>query len=118
LGNYEPLLQHIIEGLQEKKGREIINIDLSKLDYTPCYNFIICHGDSGSQVKALAESVEEKVNTALHLKLGHREGHENARWILLDYGSVVVHIFQREDREYYRLEDLWGDADITLIKED
>ena len=118
LGKQEQLLQYIIEGLQEKKGKEIINIDLRKLDYAPCDNFIICHGDSVTQVKALAESVEEKVSTADQGQLNHREGLENARWILLDYGSVVVHIFQREDREYYKLEDLWGDADIALIKEE
>lgn len=118
LGNYELFLQQIIEGLQEKKGRNIINIDLAKLDYAPCDNFIICHGDSGTQVKALAESVEEKAGAFSDEKLGHREGLENAKWILLDYGSVVVHIFQREDREYYKLEELWGDAEIRLIKEE
>jgi ribosome-associated protein len=118
LGNYEQFLYLIVEGLQEKKGKEIINIDLRKLDYAPCDNFIICHGDSVTQVKALAESVEDKVSSTDQGQLDHREGIENARWILLDYGSVVVHIFQHEDREYYKLEDLWGDADITLIKEE
>jgi len=118
LGNYEALLHHIISGILEKKGKEIINIDLRKLAYAACDNFIICHGDSGSQVKALADSVEDKVATMEGVKLGHREGSENARWILLDYGSIVVHIFRKEDREYYKLEDLWGDADIAFIKED
>jgi ribosome-associated protein len=118
LGNYDQFLLLIIEGLQEKKGKEIINIDLRKLDYAPCDNFIICHGESVTQVKALAESVEEKASTAVEFQLNHREGLENARWVLLDYGNVVVHIFQRENREYYKLEDLWGDADITLIKEE
>ena len=118
LGNQEEFLQLIIEGLLEKKGKEIINIDLRKLEYAPCDNFIICHGESGTHVKALAESVEDKMETVAQIRLGHREGLENARWILLDYGSVVVHIFQHEDREYYKLEDLWGDADVTLIKED
>ena len=117
LGNYEQLLQHIFEGLLEKKGKEIINIDLRKLEFAPCDNFVICHGDSISQVRALAESVEEKISNA-EMRLGHREGLENAKWILLDYGSVVVHIFQREDREYYKLEDLWGDAEIRRIKEE
>ena len=118
MGNYEALLHQIISGILEKKGKEIINIDLRKLEYAACDNFIICHGDSGSQVKALADSVEGKVATVEGVKLGHREGSENARWILLDYGSIVVHIFRKEDREYYKLEDLWGDADIALIKED
>jgi ribosome-associated protein len=118
LGNYEQFLHLIIEGLQEKKGKEIINIDLRKLDYAPCDNFIICHGDSVTQVKALAESVEEKVRFTDEGQLNHKEGLAYARWILLDYGSVVVHIFQHEDREYYKLEDLWGDADIILIREE
>jgi ribosome-associated protein len=118
LGNYEQFLQLIIEGLLEKKGKEIINIDLRKLDFAPCDNFIICHGDSLTQVRALAESVEDKISTGVQVDLNHREGLDNAKWILLDYGNVVIHIFQREDREYYKLEDLWGDADITLIRED
>jgi ribosome-associated protein len=118
LGNYKDLLQIIVEGLLEKKGKEIINIDLRKLDYAPSDNFIICHGDSGTQVKALAESVEDKVEKAAQLRLGHREGLDNAKWILLDYGHVIVHIFQHEARSYYKLEELWGDADIIPIEED
>jgi ribosome-associated protein len=88
------------------------------LDYAACDNFVICHGDSGSQVRALADSVEDKVALLEGIKLGHREGTENAKWILLDYGNIVVHIFQKEDRDYYKLEDLWGDADIALIKDE
>jgi ribosome-associated protein len=118
LGNYEPLLQNIIQGLQEKKAKEIINIDLKKLDYAPCDCFVICHGDSGTQTRALAESVEDKVVKGLQKRPGHREGLEHAQWILLDYVNIVVHIFQRETREYYKLEDLWGDADISLVRED
>jgi ribosome-associated protein len=118
LGNNEQLLQYIIEGLQEKKAKKIINIDLRKLGFAPCDNFIICHGDSGTQVKALSDSVEEKVDNTLQVTINHREGLQNATWILLDYGNVVVHIFQQETREYYNLEDLWGDADFTFIKED
>jgi ribosome-associated protein len=118
LGNNDQLLKYIVEGIQEKKGKEVVNIDLVRLDYAACDNFIICHGDSGTQVKALAESVEEKLEIILKIRVTHREGLENARWILLDYGCTVVHIFLKEAREYYKLEDLWGDADITLIHED
>jgi len=118
LGNYEELLRIIIVGLLGKKGKEIINIDLRRLDYAPSDNFIVCHGDSGTQVKALAESVEEQVEKTVQIKLGHREGLDNAKWILLDYGSVVVHIFQQEARAYYKLEELWGDADIIPIREE
>jgi len=117
LGNYELLLQYIIEGLQEKKGKEIINIDLRKLGYAACDNFIICHGESVTQVKALAESVEDKVEEKASIRVRHREGLENASWILLDYGDIVVHVFMKEARDYYKLEDLWGDADITMVDE-
>jgi len=117
LGNFELLLPYIIEGLLEKKGKEIVNIDLRKLAYAACDNFIICHGESGTQVKALAGSVEDKVEEKLAIKIRHREGLENASWILLDYGDIVVHIFLKEARDYYKLEDLWGDADITMINE-
>jgi ribosome-associated protein len=118
LGNYEQLLKYIIEGIQEKKGKEIVNIDLRKLDYAACDNFIICHGESGTQVKALAGSVEDKVEEKLTLRVKHREGQENASWILLDYGDIVIHIFLKETRDYYKLEDLWGDADIIMVNED
>jgi ribosome-associated protein len=118
LGNSNQLVNLIIEGLLEKKGREIVNIDLGKLDYAACDNFIICHGDSVTQVRALADSVEEKLEKNLHTSVSHREGLENARWILLDYGTAVVHIFLKEARDYYQLEDLWGDAEINMIHEE
>ena len=82
-----------------------------------CDNFIVCHGDSTTQVSAIAESVEDKVKELTGIRITHREGIENAQWILLDYGSVVVHVFVKEARDYYKLEDLWGDADITIIKD-
>jgi ribosome-associated protein len=118
LGNYELLLKLIIEGLLEKKAKEIVNIDLRKLEYAACDNFIVCHGDSGTQVKALAGSVEDKVEESLRISVKHREGLENASWILLDYGEIVIHIFVKKARDYYKLEDLWGDADITLVKDE
>jgi len=111
------LIDLIIESLLEKKGREVLNLDLARLDYAACDNFIICHGDSVTQVRALADAVEEKVDEELKLRVNHREGIENARWILLDYGNAVVHIFLKEARDYYRLEDLWGDAEITMIQD-
>lgn len=118
MGNNNELLHCIIEAILDKKGKEIVNIDLMRLDYAMCDNFVICHGDSTTQVSAIAESVEEKVKETLGIRVTHREGTENARWVLLDYGSVVIHIFVKEAREYYKLEDLWGDADITIIKDE
>jgi ribosome-associated protein len=118
LAKKDQLLELIIESLLEKKGKEVINIDLGRLDYAACDNFIICHGDSVTQVRALADSVEEKLETGMNLRVNHREGIENAQWILLDYGNAVVHIFLKEARDYYKLEDLWGDAEITMIHEE
>jgi ribosome-associated protein len=118
LRNSDQLIKYIIEGIQEKKGKEVVNIDLQRLDYTACDHFIICHGDSATQVKALADAVEDKVEDKLKRRVNHREGVEHASWILLDYGNIVVHIFLKEAREYYKLEDLWGDADITMIHDD
>ncbi|MFO7371321.1 MAG: ribosome silencing factor [Bacteroidales bacterium] len=118
MGNDDQLLAFIIEGLLEKKGKEVVNVDLRKLDYAACDYFIICHGDSATQVRALADSVEDKVEEKLKIKVSHKEGLENALWILLDYGNMVVHVFQKEAREYYRLGDLWGDADMTMIRDE
>ncbi|MBN1142867.1 MAG: ribosome silencing factor [Bacteroidales bacterium] len=118
MGNYDQLLASINEGLLEKKGKEVVNVDLRKLDYAACDCFIICHGDSATQVRSLADSVVDNVEEKLKIKVSHREGLENAQWILLDYGSMVVHIFQKEAREYYRLEELWGDADMTMIRDE
>jgi ribosome-associated protein len=111
------LLLNIIEGILEKKGREIIDIDLSKINSAICDHFIICHADSNTQVTAIADAIERRVRENLKQKVGHREGLENALWILLDYHDIVVHVFQREVRNYYQLEELWGDAKILKIEE-
>lgn len=118
MGNISELLKLIFEGILEKKGKEVVNIDLGRLEYASCDNFIICHGDSVTHVRALADSVEEKLEDKINLKVTHREGVENAQWILLDYGTAVVHIFLKESRDYYKLEDLWGDAEITMIQDE
>jgi ribosome-associated protein len=78
---------------------------------------VICHADSNTQVTAIADSIEKRVRDNLKQKVGHREGLENAMWVLLDYNDIVVHIFQREVRNYYRLEELWGDARISKVEE-
>lgn len=118
MGKRDQLLQNIFEGLFERKANDVVHIDLGSLDYAPCSNFVICHGDSVTQVRALADSVENKLEALLNIRVTHREGIENASWVLLDYGDAVVHIFLKEARDYYRLEDLWGDAQITIIKDE
>jgi len=106
----EQLVRAIVKGIEEKKGEEIVGLDFSKVDNAVCEYFIICHGNSKIHVNAVAESVEETVKKDVNDVALHREGYENAQWILLDYVNVVVHIFQNEYRAFYDLENLWGDA--------
>jgi ribosome-associated protein len=117
LANNNLLLENIIEGILQKKGLEIVDIDLTKINSTLCDHFVVCHAESSTQVGAIADSVEKQVKENLKIRVGHREGMENATWILLDFHDVVVHIFQKETREYYKLEELWGDASLSRIEE-
>ncbi|NOX45464.1 MAG: ribosome silencing factor [Chlorobi bacterium] len=102
----------IVRGIQEKKGKDIVSLDFSKLPNAISKFFIICHGNSKTQVEAIAKSVEEEANKTLQRKPWQKEGKENAEWILIDFADVVVHIFQEETRMFYKLEDLWADAKI------
>lgn len=113
----ESLINKVVEGIQKKKGIEIVKINLQELENPVCHFFIICHGNSNTQVSAIAGSVEEVVLHDLSEKAWHREGLENAQWVLIDYGTVVVHIFQKEYRDFYNLEELWADAKIDCINE-
>jgi len=101
----------------EKKGHEIVDIDLSKLQNAICGHFVICHADSNTQVNAIADSVEKKVKENLNQNAGHREGTENAMWVLIDFNDIIVHIFQKQYRDYYKLEELWGDARLIKIED-
>lgn len=105
----------IISGMQDSKAKEIVSLDLSAIKNSVCKYFIICHGTSRTQVESIADLVEETVRVKLKEKPWHREGFENAEWILLDYVDVVAHIFQPETRSYYQLEKLWADAEVTRI---
>lgn len=107
------LLDTVIEGLQEKKGKRIKSLDFTRMENAICKYFVICHGDSNTQVNALADSVEETTRKKLKVKPWQKEGFTNGEWLILDYSDVVVHIFQREIRDYYRLEELWADCKIT-----
>ena len=114
----ETLVDIIIKGIQEKKGKEIINIDLTELENAVCEYFIICHGDSNVHVGAIADSVEQAVKESFNEKASHKEGFENAQWILLDFNSIVVHVFQKKFRDFYKLEELWADGNLERINED
>lgn len=109
----EELNDLIIESIQDIKGKNIVKLDLRALDDAPAEYFIICEGDSNTQVKALGESIRSRVKETFGLLPSHMEGTRNARWICIDYFSTVVHVFYRETREFYELEDLWSDASFT-----
>lgn len=109
------LAEYIIKGIQEKKGKDIVSIDLSGLNNSVCNYFIICHGGSNVQVQAIADSIEDEVRTAIKVKPWHKEGKQNSEWILLDYVDVVAHIFQENTRSFYNLENLWADAKTVKI---
>lgn len=114
----EQLIDAIVEGIQRKKGLELVKIDLTKINHTECKYFIICHGNSNTQVDAIAHSVEDTVEEITNEKAWHKDGYRNSLWILLDYADVMVHIFQKDTRNFYDLENLWADAHIEYIKED
>lgn len=111
------LTEIIVKALQEKKGHDIACLDLRELPGAVADMFIVCHGDSSTQVSALARSVEEIVYKEQKEDVLHREGLENAQWVLLDYFNVVVHVFQKEQRDYYGIERLWADATTRVIKD-
>ena len=112
---FTPLVDQIIEGLEDIKGENILVLDLRNLENTICDFFVIAEGNSNTQVNALANAVEKRVRENLNDKPWHTEGSGNAECVLLDYVHVAVHIFQRSVREFYDLESLWGDAKITKM---
>ena len=104
------LLSLIKKGIEEKKGEEIVTLDIHKTNPSVCDYFIICHGNSNTHVAAIADEVQKMVRDSVGEKPFHTEGVSNAEWVLLDYVNVVVHVFQKEFRLFYDLENLWGDA--------
>jgi len=109
------LLDKIVEGIQEKKGEKISIVDMSKLENYVCRYFVICQGKSNTHVSAIADSVKDYVRKEIRVKPFATDGYENSYWIAMDYGDVIVHIFQPEFRDFYKLESLWADAVITEI---
>jgi len=109
----EELTSLIIQGMEDTKAKNIIILDLQDIEHAITNYFVICHGSSKPQLEAIANSIIEKTVKNLKAKPWHKEGFENAEWILLDYVDVVVHIFRDDRREFYQLEKLWADANIT-----
>ncbi len=109
------LVESIVKGIQEKKGTDIIIADLRGIDGTICDYFVICQGGSPTQIDAIADSVEETARIDAGEKPVKVVGLTNAQWVAMDYSDVMVHIFLPEVREFYNLEGLWEDADVTLV---
>ena len=109
------LVESIIKGIQEKKGCNIVVADLTKIEGSICRNFVICQGNSPSQVEAITESVGDMVRTETGEKPVHVVGLDNAQWVAMDYTDVLVHVFLPDVRDYYDLEHLWEDASLTPI---
>ncbi len=109
----EELNDLIIESIQDIKGKNIVKLDLRALDDAPAEYFIICEGDSNTQVKALADNIQRRIKEEYGVLPSHVEGMRNALWVCVDYFSTVVHVFYRETRTFYELEDLWSDAAFT-----
>jgi ribosome-associated protein len=114
----DKLADVVVRGMQEKKGLDIVVMNLKELKNAVSDYFIVCSASSDTQLEAIARSVEEEVEKLTGQNPWQTEGRMNREWVLLDYVDVVVHIFLRDRRQFYALEELWGDAEITYIEEE
>ena len=111
-------IKTIVEAIQDKKGKNICSLDLTNIGTSICDHFVICNADSTPAVLAIADNIEEEMIVKCNTKVLRQQGKENAFWIIMDFSDIVVHIFQTEYREFYRLEDLWADAVKTTYEEE
>ena len=116
--NSETLSGVIVKGMQEKKASDIVVMDLRKIKNAVADFFVICSGNSDKQLDAISDSIDAEVFKKFQENPWHTEGKNNKEWMLLDYINVVAHVFRKDRREFYALERLWGDADITEINTD
>ncbi len=111
------LVKIIIESIKQHKGKEMVSLDLRKIETAVCDFFIICHGTSSTHIASITENVKKDISKEMREKPWHTEGEANKEWILMDYFNVVVHIFNKEKRDFYKLENLWADANIKYIEQ-
>lgn len=111
------LLDAIVEGMKERKAKNIMILNLQGIENRVTDYFVICDADSNTHVNSIADSVEETVEKMTGEKAYHTEGSQNGEWVLIDYINIVAHVFLRETREHYNIEGLWGDAEITLVND-
>ncbi|GAB4037342.1 ribosome silencing factor [Spirosoma gilvum] len=113
----EQIRDFVVRGMQEKKAQDIVVMDLRNVKNAICDYFVICSGNSDTQIDAISTSIEEEVYKASQQDPWHKEGKMNREWILLDYVDVVAHVFKKERRAFYDLEQLWGDAEIHVVED-
>ena len=113
--NEDSLISNIVLGIDNVKGIDVSLLDLRDIENTVCSYFVVCTGSSSTHVNAIVSAIKKTVSKELKEKPFHTEGNDNAEWVLIDYVNVVVHVFQKQTRDYYNIEELWGDAKTTKI---
>ena len=111
----DSLISNIVYGIETVKGLDVSILDLRDIENTVCRDFVVCTGSSNTHVSAIVSAIKKTVSKELKEKPYHTEGNENSEWVLIDYINVVVHVFQKQIREYYNIEELWGDAKTTKV---
>ena len=113
----EQIVEKIVEGIQERKGKNIVVVNLTRLQDAPCSYFVICEGDSNVHVHSVALSIKDWVREQIKVKPYATDGFENSEWIAMDYGQIIVHVFQRATRAFYDIEHLWADDDMKRLED-
>lgn len=109
--SFDNLNDLIIDAIQDIKGQNIVKLDLRKIEDAPADFFIVCEADSTTQVRAIADNISRRARNELLMRPNHKEGMDSSRWILVDFFDTIIHVFHKETREYYEIEDLWSDAE-------
>lgn len=110
------LLQNIVNVIQDAKGKEIISLDLREIESAICDYFIICTGTSNTHVNSIESKIKKEISKILSEKPSHIEGNNIGEWVLMDYYNIIVHIFQEQTRNFYNIENFWGDAKLKKYK--
>ena len=108
----------IADAMLGKKAKNVCSLNLKSIGTAICDYFVVCNADSRPQIIAIADNIEEMMHKNCNRKVIRSQGKENAFWVIMDYGDIVIHIFQTEYRQFYRLEDLWADAEITNYQDE
>lgn len=112
------LIKSIVNGIRERKGKDITIVDMSGKEYASAQGFVICTGTSNMHVDAVADSIRETVEKELGTRPINYDGYRNSEWIVIDYGTIYAHVFLPEYRERYKLEELWNDATIERVPDE